>query len=207
MRLLAERGTRNNTCIHQPAREKREGTGLRCHQLEAPLHLAVKNSHIPVIHSLVVAGCNVNIADKRLQTALHLSAELGRTEVVEMLLKVGADLARRNKQGKTALGVAARANEVTIADMIIKAERYYSWRKANPELSESVHSEHPLTFKHDHRNETKQLRSTAWRLAYELLKPGDWKRLAENWAFKKEQVSAIEDQWTGATKTNTQDKL
>ncbi|XP_038126897.1 ankyrin repeat and death domain-containing protein 1B isoform X3 [Cyprinodon tularosa] len=107
-------------------------TDVQNQQLEAPLHLAVKNSHIPVIHSLIVAGCNVNIADK-----------------------------------------------------------------TNPGLNESVYSEHPLTFKLDHRIETKQLRSTAWRLAYELLKPGDWKRLAENWAFTKEQVSAIEDQWTG----------
>ncbi|XP_014897662.1 ankyrin repeat and death domain-containing protein 1B isoform X1 [Poecilia latipinna] len=172
-------------------------TDVQNQQLEAPLHLAVKNGHIPVIHSLVAAGCNINVADKRLQTALHLSAELGRTEVVEMLLKSGVDLQIRDRQGKTALGVAARANEVIIVDMIIKAERYYSWRKANPELNESVHSEHPLTFKLDHRNETKQLRSAAWRLAYELLKPGDWKRLAENWAFTKEQVAAIEDQWTG----------
>uniref|UniRef100_A0A3Q2U4U6 Ankyrin repeat and death domain containing 1B n=1 Tax=Fundulus heteroclitus TaxID=8078 RepID=A0A3Q2U4U6_FUNHE len=169
-------------------------TDVQNQQLEAPLHLAVKNSHIPVIHCLVVAGCNVNI---RLQTGLHLSAELGRTEVVEMLLKAGVDLALRDRQGKTALGVAARANEVMVVDMIIKAERYYSWRKANPELNESVHSEHPLTFKLDHRTETKQLRSTAWRLAYELLKPRDWKRLAESWAFTKEQVSAVEDQWTG----------
>ncbi|XP_047238255.1 ankyrin repeat and death domain-containing protein 1A [Girardinichthys multiradiatus] len=188
---------RGDSSLVQLLLEYNAQTDVQNQQLEAPLHLAVKNSHIPVIHSLVVAGCNVNNVNKRLQTALHLSAELGRTEVVEMLLKVGVDVARRNKQGKTALGVAARANEVMIADMIIKAERYYSWRKANPELNESVHNEHPLTFKHDHRNETKQLRSTAWRLAYELLKPGDWKRLAENWAFTKEQVSAIEDQWTG----------
>ncbi|XP_054905202.1 ankyrin repeat and death domain-containing protein 1B isoform X1 [Poeciliopsis prolifica] len=172
-------------------------TDVQNQQLEAPLHLAVKNGHIPVIHSLVAAGCNINVADKRLQTALHLAAELGRIEVVEMLLKAGVDLEIRDRQGKTALGVAARANEVIIVDMIIKAERYYRWRKANPELNESVHSEHPLTFKLDHRNETKQLRSTAWRLAYELLKPGDWKRLAENWAFTKEQVAAIADQWTG----------
>lgn len=172
-------------------------TDVQNQQLEAPLHLAVKNSHIPVIHSLVAAGCNVNVADKRLQTALHLSAELGRTDVVEMLLKAGVDLALRDKQGKTALGVASRANEVIIVDMIIKAERYYSWRRANPNINESANTEHPLTFKPDHRNETKQLRSTVWRLAYELLKPGDWKRLAERWGFVKEQVAAIEDQWTG----------
>lgn len=62
----------------------------------------------------------------------------------------------------------------------------------------SVHSEYPLTFKLDHRYETKQLRAMAWRLAYELLKEGAWKRLAEHWGFTTEQVSAIEEQWTGA---------
>ncbi|KAM4577862.1 uncharacterized protein ankdd1b isoform 1-T1 [Fundulus diaphanus] len=191
---VSERG---DASLVQLLLEHHAHTDVQNQQLEAPLHLAVKNSHIPVIHCLVVAGCNVNIANMRLQTALHLSAELGRTEVVEMLLKAGVDLALRDRQGKSALGVAARANEVVVVDMIIKAERYYSWRKANPELNESVHSEHPLTFKLDHRTETKQLRSAAWRLAYELLKPRDWKRLAESWAFTKEQVSAVEDQWTG----------
>lgn len=74
--------------------------------------------------------------------------------------------------------------------------------QADPELSESVHSEYPLTFKLDHRSETKQLRSMAWRLAYELLRPGDWKRLAEHWGFTRDQVSAIERQWTGAAMTD-----
>ncbi|TNN74277.1 Ankyrin repeat and death domain-containing protein 1B [Liparis tanakae] len=165
--------------------------------LEAPLHLAVKNSHIPVIHSLLTAGCNINVADKRSQTAMHLAAESARIEVVEMLLKAGLDLTLRDRQGKTALGVAVRADEVIVVDMIIKAERYYTWRKANPEVNESIHSENPLTFKLDHRYETKQYRSSAWHLAYKILKPGDWKRLAEHWSFTKDQVAAIEEQWTG----------
>uniref|UniRef100_A0A3Q3AX14 Ankyrin repeat and death domain containing 1B n=1 Tax=Kryptolebias marmoratus TaxID=37003 RepID=A0A3Q3AX14_KRYMA len=162
--------------------------------LEAPLHVAVRNGHIPVIHSLLVAGCDINATDKRSQTALHLAAELAKMEVVEMLLKAGVDLTLRDRQGKTALGVAARADEVIIVDMIIKAERYNTW--ANPELNESVRSEHPLTFKLDHRHGTKQLRSVTWRLAYEQMKARDWKRLAEHWGFTKEQVSAIEEQWT-----------
>uniref|UniRef100_A0A8C6P4D2 Ankyrin repeat and death domain containing 1B n=1 Tax=Nothobranchius furzeri TaxID=105023 RepID=A0A8C6P4D2_NOTFU len=169
--------------------------------LNAPLHLAVKNSHLPVIHSLLAAGCNINVTDKTSQTALHLAAESGRTEVVEMLLKAGMNLTLCDRQGKTALGVAARANEVIIVDMIIKAERYYAWRQVSedtrtPSSAVSL-GEYPLTFKLDHRHETKQLRSIAWRLAYELLKAGDWKRLAEHWGFTKEQVSAISEQWTG----------
>ncbi|XP_023269221.1 ankyrin repeat and death domain-containing protein 1B-like isoform X2 [Seriola lalandi dorsalis] len=190
---VSERG---DTSIVQIVLEYKAFTDFQNQHLAAPLHLAVKNSHIPVIHSLLDAGCNINVTDKRSRTAMHLAAELARIEVVEMLLKAGLDLTLRDR-GKTALGTAARADEVIIVDMIIKAERYYAWKTANPELNESVHSEYPLTFKLDHRFGTRQLRSMAWRLAYKLLKPGDWKRLAEHWGFTKDQVSAIEEQWTG----------
>ncbi|XP_034547628.1 ankyrin repeat and death domain-containing protein 1B [Notolabrus celidotus] len=191
---VSERG---DTSLVQLLLEYKAHTDFKDQHQEAPLHLAVKHSHIPIIHSLLDAGCDINVTDKRSQTALHIAAELARIEVVEMLLKAGLDLTLKDRQSKTALGVAVRADEVIIVDMIIKAERYHAWRKANPELNESVHSEYPLTFKLDHRSETKQLRMMAWRLAYELLKPGDWKRLAEHWGFTKEQVLAIEQQWTG----------
>ena len=41
--------------------------------LEAPLHLAVKNFHIPAIHMLLEAGCNINVADKVGSPKLHLT--------------------------------------------------------------------------------------------------------------------------------------
>lgn len=37
---------------------------------ETPLHLAVKNSHIPVIHSLLAAGCDINTTDDVRSSAL-----------------------------------------------------------------------------------------------------------------------------------------
>uniref|UniRef100_A0A8C6TPE5 Ankyrin repeat and death domain containing 1B n=1 Tax=Neogobius melanostomus TaxID=47308 RepID=A0A8C6TPE5_9GOBI len=165
--------------------------------LQTPFLLAVKKGHLPVIYSLLGAGCNRDATDKRSQTAMHIVAEMGKVEVAEMLLKAGINLSLQDKQGKTALDVAARAGEVMIADMIIKAERYNVWQQANPELNQSVRSDFPLTFKLDHRHETKQLHSIAWNLAYTLLKPGQWKQLAEHWGFTKQQVAAIEKQWTG----------
>ncbi|XP_024275241.1 ankyrin repeat and death domain-containing protein 1B [Oncorhynchus tshawytscha] len=170
---------------------------LQNQHLQAPLYLAVKNCHIPVIHTLLEAGCNVNITDHRSQTVLHVAAELARVDIVDMLLKAGMDLTLQDKQGKTALAVAARADEVIIVDMIIKAERYFTWRRANTELNENLHSQSPLTFKLDHRAESKHVRGTAWHLAYRLLEPGDWKRLALHWHFTEQQVAAIEEQWTG----------
>ncbi|XP_032372062.1 ankyrin repeat and death domain-containing protein 1B isoform X2 [Etheostoma spectabile] len=126
---VAEKG---DAALVQLLLDHKAHTDFQNQHLEAPIHLAVKNSHIPVIHSLLKAGCNINVTDK-----------------------------------------------------------------ANTEPNESVHSEYALTFKLDHRYESKQLRSMAWHLAYKLLKSGDWKRLAEHWGFTKEQVSAIEEQWTG----------
>lgn len=167
--------------------------------LQTPLHLTVKHGHLPVIYSLLQAGCNCNATDKMSQTAMHIAAEMGKVDIAEMLLKAGINLSLRDKQGKTALDVAARAGEIIIVDMIIKAERYNVWKETNPELNQSVRSEFPLTFRLDHRYETKQLRSIAWRLTYTLLKPGQWKKLAEHWGFTKQQVAAIEKQWTGTT--------
>ncbi|KAJ8005728.1 hypothetical protein DPEC_G00120920 [Dallia pectoralis] len=164
---------------------------------QAPLYLAVKNCHVPVIHTLLEAGCNINITDHRSQTVLHLAAELARVDIVEMILKAGIDLSLQDKQGKTALAVAARAGEVIIVDMIIKAERYFTWRRGNTEFNEDLHNQSPLKFKLDHRLESKQIRATAWHLAYRLLKPGDWKSLAKHWHFTEPQVAAIEEQWTG----------
>ncbi|XP_056448350.1 ankyrin repeat and death domain-containing protein 1A isoform X2 [Gadus chalcogrammus] len=191
---VAERG---DTSLLRLLLDHDAQTDFQDQNLEAPLHLAVKNFHIPAIHMLLEAGCNINVADKRSQTVMHLSAELGRVDIVEMLVKAGVDLTLLDKHNKTALGVAARADEVAIVDMIIKAERYNAWREAHSELNEDLHSQCPLTFKLDHRQETKQFRSTVWHLSHGLLKPGDWKRLAEQWDFTREQVEAIEAQWTG----------
>uniref|UniRef100_A0A8C7K5F4 Ankyrin repeat and death domain containing 1B n=1 Tax=Oncorhynchus kisutch TaxID=8019 RepID=A0A8C7K5F4_ONCKI len=185
---------------------------------ETALYLAASAAHEDCVQALLEAGCDPNIVtmvglallvpgpakrsalcrtDIRSQTVLHVAAELARVDIVEMLLKAGMNLVLQDKQGKTALGVAARADEVVIVDMIIKAERYLTWRMANTELNENLHSQTPLTFKLDHRTESKQTRSTAWHLAYRLLKPGDWKRLALHWHFTEQQVAAIEEQWTG----------
>uniref|UniRef100_A0AAV2MRM5 DNA polymerase kappa n=1 Tax=Knipowitschia caucasica TaxID=637954 RepID=A0AAV2MRM5_KNICA len=190
----AERG---DTSLVRLLLQFRTQTECSDQNLQTPFHLAVKNGHLPVMYCLLHAGCNYNAADKWSQTAMHIAAEMGKVEVIEMLLKAGINLSLQDKQGKTALEVAARAGEVIAVDMIIKAERYDVWKMTNPEMNQRVWSEFPLTFKLDHRHETKQLRSTAWHLAYKLLKLGQWKRLAEYWGFTTQQVQAIDNQWTG----------
>lgn len=45
---------------------------------EAPLHLAVKNTHIPVIHCLLTAGCDINATDK-VPAAQYSSETVGQT--------------------------------------------------------------------------------------------------------------------------------
>nr|KAF6488686.1 ankyrin repeat and death domain containing 1B [Molossus molossus] len=164
---------------------------------ESALHLAVINNHITVVNSLLNAKHDTNILNQRQQTPLHVAADLGNVELVETLLKAGCDLKVVDKQGKTALAVASRSNHSLVVDMLIKAERYYAWREKHGENIRDPITNLSLTFKQDHSQETRQIRSLLWNLAYRQLKANEWQRLARVWNFTDDQIRAIEEQWSG----------
>ncbi|XP_039240465.1 ankyrin repeat and death domain-containing protein 1B [Pipra filicauda] len=165
-------------------------------QKNSPLHLAVIGNNLPVVKSLLDANHDINSLNNRQETPLHLAADLGNVELVEVLLKAGCDLKAMDKHGKTALAVASRSNHALIVDMIIKAERYYTVKQTHLAHSD-VGSDFSFSFKQDHSIQTKQIRSSLWNLAYNQLKPREWKKLAIFWKFTDEQIKAIEEQWTG----------
>uniref|UniRef100_A0A674J3T8 Ankyrin repeat and death domain containing 1B n=1 Tax=Terrapene triunguis TaxID=2587831 RepID=A0A674J3T8_9SAUR len=165
-------------------------------QQNSPLHLAVLNNHLPIVISFLDANYDINALNQKQQTPLHLAADLGNVELVELLLKAGCDLKIADKQGKTALAVASRSNHALIVDMIIKAERHYTLKQEHLENQVDA-PDFILSFKQDHSAQTKQIRSCLWNLAYNQLKPQEWKKLALFWKFTEEQIKAIEEQWTG----------
>ncbi|XP_061476541.1 ankyrin repeat and death domain-containing protein 1B isoform X2 [Rhineura floridana] len=170
--------------------------GAQPQQKNPALHLAILKNNLPVINNLIDANHDINSLDQRHQTPLHLAADLGNVEVTEMLLKAGCDLNTVDKQGKTALAVASRSNHALIVDMIIKAERYYTWKQEHLQSGGDLPND-ILTFKQDHSMQTKQIRSSLWKLAYNQLKMHEWTKLAQFWKFTDEQIKAIEEQWTG----------
>uniref|UniRef100_A0A8C0GWC1 Ankyrin repeat and death domain containing 1B n=1 Tax=Chelonoidis abingdonii TaxID=106734 RepID=A0A8C0GWC1_CHEAB len=165
-------------------------------QQNSPLHLAVLNNHLPIVISLLDANHDINALNQKQQTPLHVAADLGNVELVELLLKAGCDLKIADKQGKTALAVASRSNHALIVDMIIKAERHYTLKQEHLENRVDA-PDFILSFKQDHSAQTKQIRSCLWNLAYNQLRPQEWKKLALFWKFTEEQIKAIEEQWTG----------
>ncbi|XP_010723863.2 ankyrin repeat and death domain-containing protein 1B [Meleagris gallopavo] len=165
-------------------------------QKNSPLHLAVISNHLLIVKKLLEANHDINFLNHRQETPLHLAADVGNVEMVEVLLKAGCDLKITDRHGKTALAVASRSNYALIVDMIIKAERRYAMEQAHLGHSDGW-SDSDLSFKQDHSTQTKQLRSSLWNLAYNHLKPQEWKILALFWKFTDEQIKAIEEQWTG----------
>uniref|UniRef100_A0A8C3F5Q6 Ankyrin repeat and death domain containing 1B n=1 Tax=Chrysemys picta bellii TaxID=8478 RepID=A0A8C3F5Q6_CHRPI len=165
-------------------------------QQNSPLHLAVLSNHLPIVISFLDANYDINALNQKQQTPLHLAADLGNVELVELLLKAGCDLKIADKQGKTALAVASRSNHALIVDMIIKAERHYTLKQVRNKNQVDA-PDFILSFKQDHSAQTKQIRSCLWNLAYNQLKPQEWKKLALFWKFTEEQIKAIEEQWTG----------
>ncbi|XP_040825221.1 ankyrin repeat and death domain-containing protein 1A-like [Ochotona curzoniae] len=173
-------------------------TQVADHRGTSPMHLAVRHNRPALVQLLIDAHSDLDATDHRQQTPLHLAAEHACQEAAELLLVMGVDLNLTDKQGKTALAVAARGNHVSLVDMIIKADRFYRWKKDHLSCRDSHdHATKSLTFKQDHRQETRQLRSILWRLASRHLRPHEWKRLAYSWEFTEAHVAAIEQQWTG----------
>uniref|UniRef100_A0A8C3VWG9 Ankyrin repeat and death domain containing 1B n=1 Tax=Catagonus wagneri TaxID=51154 RepID=A0A8C3VWG9_9CETA len=177
---------RENADLHQKVEPK-----------ESPLHLAIINNHVTVVNSLLSAQHDTDILNQRQQTPLHVAADLGNVELVEMLLKAGCDLKVIDKQGKTALAVAARSNHSLVVDMLIKAERYYAWREERGENIRDPSTSCAVTFKQDHSQETRHIRSVLWDLAYRHLKANEWQRLARSWNFTDAHIRAIQEQWSG----------
>ncbi|XP_042731269.1 ankyrin repeat and death domain-containing protein 1B isoform X5 [Lagopus leucura] len=165
-------------------------------QKNSPLHLAVISNHLLIVKKLLEANHDINFLNHRHETPLHLAADVGNVEMVEVLLKAGCDLKIMDRHGRTALAVASRSNYALIVDMIIKAERHYAMEQAHLGHGDGW-SDSDLSFKQDHSTRTKQLRSSLWNLAYNHLKPQEWKILALFWKFTDEQIKAIEEQWTG----------
>uniref|UniRef100_A0A8D2PAI7 Ankyrin repeat and death domain containing 1B n=1 Tax=Zosterops lateralis melanops TaxID=1220523 RepID=A0A8D2PAI7_ZOSLA len=205
--FTSEKDEEGNTALHLAAKnghsevveilleQWEEINDLNQHK-NSPLHLAVISNNLPVVKSLLDANHDINSLNHRQETPLHLAADLGNVELVDVLLKSGCNLKIMDKHGKTALATASRSHHALIVDMIIKAERYFAMKQTH--LAHSGNgSDFSMSFKQDHSTQTKQIRSSLWNLAYNQLKPHEWKKLAVFWKFTDEQIKAIEEQWTG----------
>ncbi|KAI4477272.1 hypothetical protein M0804_012862 [Polistes exclamans] len=185
----------------------------KCKNGNTALHLACQNNEVDTVEILINKGVDINSLNLRLQSSIHIAAEMGHTEICELLLASGANIEQKEKSGRTPLYVAARGSFTAIVDMIIKTARL---DYPTPENSDSDKEIRELTparrrWREDTRGVfmenmnngngalTETIRSVLWKLAYKQLGPGDWKKMAQHWAFSHEQIRAIEHQYTGSS--------
>ena len=76
---------------------------------------------LPLMHTLVEAGADVNSSSENGTTPLIAAARSGYAEVVKLLLSRRANPNLKLDTGETALDVALKTNNTDIADMLRKA--------------------------------------------------------------------------------------
>ncbi|KAF5288040.1 hypothetical protein FQA39_LY15536 [Lamprigera yunnana] len=174
-----------------------------------PLHLACQANITDVVELLITKGADLNSLNSRLQTPIHIATELGHVDICKLLLSAGANIEQREQGGRTPLYIAARGSFTAIVDMIIKTARldYPPYdEKSSPIKKEGSlkpvlnSARMKLRYSRDdgvRRWDSERLREVLFKLAYKQLGPGEWKRLANYWAFTEEQIRAIEHQYTG----------
>ncbi|KAK4883551.1 hypothetical protein RN001_006870 [Aquatica leii] len=175
-----------------------------------PLHLACQANVVDIVELLISKGADLNALNSRLQSPIHIAAELGHVDICKLLLSAGANIEQREQGGRTPLYIAARGSFTAIVDMIIKTARldYPPHEEKNNSTIKKEGGLRPvlnsarmkLRYSKDEgvrRWDSERLREILFKLAYKQLGPGEWKRLANHWAFTEEQIRAIEHQYTG----------
>ena len=79
------------------------------------LHVAVTNSDIETVLSLISVNVNINsrVKDNQAKTALHLAAEAGSEMILRNLLLAGANVNDLTNSKKTALHLIAECNHAS----------------------------------------------------------------------------------------------
>jgi ankyrin repeat protein len=83
------------------------------------LHYAAMKGHEALAQGLLVAGADINAADRWRNTALHLAAFEGHEALAQRLLGAGADITAANKDGSTPLHDTARCNKPEVAKVLL----------------------------------------------------------------------------------------
>ncbi|XP_068781649.1 ankyrin repeat and death domain-containing protein 1B isoform X15 [Struthio camelus] len=185
---------------------------------ETPFYLSVEGGHEKCAELLLEAGSDINLLtqnghlslvtfllDKNIDlipkpeknSPLHLAVINNHLPIVKSLLDANHDINSLNHRQETPLHLAADLGNVELVELLLKAGCDLKTMDKERLDHSDVESDFVLSFKQDHSTQTKQIRSSLWNLAYNQLKPQEWKKLALFWKFTEEQIKAIEEQWTG----------
>ncbi|XP_049820265.1 ankyrin repeat and death domain-containing protein 1A-like isoform X2 [Aethina tumida] len=173
-----------------------------------PLHLASQANEVTIVETLIAKGADLNCLNSRLQSPIHIAAEMGHTEICKLLLASGADIEQREQGGRTPLYIAARGSFTAIVDMIIKTARLdypaHEDKKSNGRKESSGGLKPKLSRKwrsgskdEGRGKDSERMKEVLYKLAYKHLGHGEWKKLANHWAFTEDQIKAIEHQYNG----------
>lgn len=83
---------------------------------QAPLHLAAKKGHLPIVMLLIEKNPNLAVQD---QGALLSAAESGHVDVVKLLLQYGANVDTKDDVGNTALQFATERKNLDVMKLLL----------------------------------------------------------------------------------------
>lgn len=89
--------------------------------MRTPLHTAVVNEEVLIVHQLIMQGVKIDEIDFNGATALHLATETKNFEICKILLSAGADSFAEDANGITPRHLAVRSNNVNIVQLFIDA--------------------------------------------------------------------------------------
>lgn len=121
--MAADIGCRNSVRFylrHAPESQKNYVSKV-CLDQRAPLHVAVDEGAVGVVHDLLKAGADVNVVNVHRQTALYLAVKCENLQLVSDLLQQNAKVYLKAGNGETALHLAVEKGNVNIVRLLLSS--------------------------------------------------------------------------------------
>ncbi|XP_064259441.1 ankyrin repeat and death domain-containing protein 1B isoform X5 [Passer domesticus] len=161
------------------------------------LQVAIQNGHLSLVTFLIDKNIDLVPKPEQKNSPLHLAVLSNNLLIVKSLLDANHNINSLNHRQETPLHLAADLGNVELVEVLLKSGCNLKTMDKTHLAHSGNGSDFSVSFKQDHSTQTKQIRSSLWNLAYNQLKPHEWKKLALFWKFTDEQIKAIEEQWTG----------
>ncbi|PAA66278.1 hypothetical protein BOX15_Mlig016846g2 [Macrostomum lignano] len=177
-------------------------------RMQTPLHMAAEQNRLRAAEALLLSGAPLNIADKTGKTPLVLATQGGCICIVDMIIKAERHrekVQRVLKNEPNQWDSAAQADQLDAAaaftpDGYENRSNINESENIDDELTESFILENGTApayrlreFNQPYADEFKLF---LWKLAFDHLRYGEWKKLALFWRFRLDHITAIEQQYS-----------
>ncbi|ESN94117.1 hypothetical protein HELRODRAFT_193840 [Helobdella robusta] len=128
-------------------------------------HLAVVHGHAGVLHTLLRAGCDINMLDKNQWSMVHCAAYHGRLGCLQLLVRWGGSVEEVDGMGNTAAHLAATSGHLSCLKFIM-GEHKSKWNNCLKDRNNNGETALMLAHQYNKQHVVEYIKNLQWEVEH-----------------------------------------